>query len=377
VQDAQTIGAAAERLKLVRWAFAPYLFTPKEEQEMSKRIHYLVLAVLIVAMAAGCAPIVTPEPVPKSTSEAESSAAPTGEDQLSLAGKKIGIAVIGTDHYWDRTAFNSAVATVKELGGTAIGVDGERDDQKHIANHENLIAQEPDAIISILGAADVMEPVFKKIHDAGIPLYTIDHPSIYSINNSTSDNYYIGELIGRTLAENLKGEGKVAVFNGFNGVRICQQRYDLFKYVLQDYPGIEILEPELQDVVSNTIEDARQKTADLLLKYPPGTIDAIHVACWDIPAIGVVQALEEAGRTDVKVFGIDAGPETVPLVAKPDGPFVADVAQLPAEIARTSVLNIARSFAGKEIPKTSYVEVMLVTKENAAQMMEELGFNTK
>lgn len=341
---------------------------------MFKRIYYFILTALVVAMVAACVPVVTPETAPEATSEPEAAAAPAGEEGLSLEDKTIGIAVIGTDHYWDRTAFNSAVATVEELGGTAIGVDGERDDQKHIANHENLMAQEPDAIISILGAADVMEPVFKKVQDAGIPLFTIDHPSIHSVNNSTSDNYYIGELIGRTLAEELKGEGKIAVFNGFYGVRICQQRYDLFKYVLQDYPGIEILEPELQDVVPNTIEDARQKTADLLLKYPPGTIDAIHIACWDIPAIGVVQALEEADRTDVKVFGIDAGPETVPLVADPDGPFAADVAQLPAEIARASVLNTARYFAGKDIPKTSYVEVMLVTKENAAQMLKELGF---
>lgn len=337
---------------------------------MSRRI-CVTLTILVIAMMTACAPSATPTEAPPE----EPAEVPALAGELSLEGKTIGIAVVGTDHYWDRTAFNSAVATVEELGGTAIAVDGERDDQRHIANHENLVAQEPDAIISILGAADVMAPVFEKIQDADIPLFTIDHPSIYSVNNSTSDNYYIGELVGRTLAEELGGEGKVAVFNGFYGVRICQQRYDLFKYVLQDYPGIEILEPELQDVVPNTIEDARQKTADLLLKYPEGTIDAIHIACWDIPAIGAVQAIEEAGRTDIKVFGIDAGPETVPLVADPDGPFVADVAQLPAEIARTSVLNVARYFAGTGIPKTSYVEVMLVTKENAAQMMEELGFS--
>jgi len=347
---------------------------------MSRPICVLLPILVVITLMAACAPVATPTtaPVEKPTEvpapaqEPIEAPAPSGE--LSLAGKRIGIAVIGTDHYWDRTAFNSAVATVEELGGIAIGVDGERDDQKHIANHENLMAQKPDAIVSILGAGDVMAPVFEKIHGAGIPLFTIDHPSIYSVNNSTSDNYYIGELIGRTLAEELGGEGKIAVFNGFYGVRICQQRYDLFKYVLQDYPGIEILQPELQDTIPNTIEDARQKTADLLLKYPPGTIDAIHIACWDIPAIGVVQALEEAGRADVKVFGIDAGPETVPLVADPDGPFVANVAQLPGEIARTSITNIARHFAGLSTPKTSYVEVLLVNKENAAQMLKDLGF---
>jgi ribose transport system substrate-binding protein len=343
----------------------------KMRKKLIKILSMMFVLMTVFSMIAACGTAATPEPVV----EEESAAEPAMAEELSLEGKTIGIAVVGTDHYWDRTAFNSAVETVEKLGGTAVGVDAERDDQKHIANHENLVAQEPDAIVSILGAADVMEPVFAEISDAGIPLFTIDHPSIYSENNSTSDNYYIGELIGRTLAEELSGEGKIAVFNGFGGVRICQQRYDLFKYVLQDYPGIEILEPELQDVVPNTIEDARQKTADFLLNHPPGAIDAIHIACWDIPAIGVVQALEEAGRTDVKVFGIDGGPETVPLVADPDGPFTADVAQLPGEIASTSIMNVARYLAGKDTPNTSYVEAFLITKENAAEMLEVLGLN--
>lgn len=292
---------------------------------------------------------------------------------LSLEGKTIGVAVIGTDHFWDREAFNSAVKTIEELGGTAIGVDAERDDQKHIANHENLVAQEPDAIISILGASDLMAPVFENINAAGIPLFTIDHSSPFSVNNSTSDNYFMGTSIGRIMASELGFEGRVAVFHGFTAVDICRIRYDMWRYVIDD-TDIEVIEPFMQDVVPNTQEDARQKVADLLQQYPEGELDAIHVACWDIPAIGAVQAIEEAGRTDVKVFGVDGGPETLAIMTEENTPFVGNVAQLPALIARTSVLNVARYLSGEEIPPTSYVDVIPVTDETAAQVIEDLGY---
>lgn len=303
----------------------------------------------------------------------------TGDtEELSLAGKTIGVAVLGTDHFWDREAFNGAIAKIEELGGTAIGVDAERDDQKHIANHENLLAQKVDAIVSILGATDVMAPVFKKIAQSDSTLlFTVDQPTQWSINNSTSDNYFMGSTIGRYMAAAIGGKGKVAVFNGFGGLRICETRYEMWKYVLQDYPGIQIIEPELQDVIPNTQEDARQKTADLLLQYPPGTLDAIHIGCWDIPAIGVVQALEEAGRTDVVVTGLDGGPETLEIMADPASPFVANIAQQPAKIAGTSVENIARHFAGQELPKTTYVDVLPVTKENAQEVYHTLGYDQK
>jgi ribose transport system substrate-binding protein len=304
---------------------------------------------------------------------AAAAAGPDDTAGLSLEGKTIGVAIVGTDHFWDREAFNSALATVEELGGTAIGVDAERDDQKHVANHENLMAQEPDAIISILGSGELMEPVFQQISEAGIPLFTVDHPSPYSINNSTSDNYYMGVAIGRIMASELGFQGRVAIFHGFGAVDICRIRYDMWRYVIDD-TDIEVIEPFLQDVVPNTQEDARQKVADLLQQYPEGELDAIHVACWDIPAIGAVQAIEEAGRTDVKVFGLDAGPETLEILMEPDSPLAGDVAQLPALIARTSVLNVARYLAGEEVPPTSYVDVIPVTKDNAAQVIEELGY---
>jgi ribose transport system substrate-binding protein len=297
------------------------------------------------------------------------------QDGLSLAGKTIGVAVVGTQHFWDREAFNGAVGTVEKLGGKVVPVDGGRDNQVHADNHDILLNNKVDAVISILGDGAV-EPKFEALKAAGIPVFTVDHPSPFAVNNTTSDNYYMGTTIGRYMADAIGGEGKVAVFNAFEGaLRICGIRAGLWKYVLQDYPGIEIIQPELAEEFANAPEDARKKTLDLLSQYPEGTLDAIHVGCWDQPAIGVVQALEEAGRTDIIVTALDGGPETLEIMAEAGSPFVANVAQQPKLIGTTAAENVARYFAGETLLPQTYVDVLPVNgPEEAKAVYETLGY---
>jgi ribose transport system substrate-binding protein len=258
-----------------------------------------------------------------------------------------------------------------------VPVDGGRDNQVHADNHDVLLANKVDAVISILGDGAV-EPKFEALKNAGIPVFTVDHASPHGVNNTTSDNYYMGTTIGRYMADAIGGEGKVAVFNAFEGaLRICGIRAGLWKYVLQDYPNIEIVQPELAEEFANAPEDARKKTLDLLSQYPVGTLDAIHVGCWDQPAIGVVQALEEAGRDDVLVTALDGGPDTLEIMAEDGSPFVANVAQQPNLIGSTSAMNVARYFAGEKLLPQTYVDVFPVNGQAEAKAAyKSLGYGT-
>ena len=292
----------------------------------------------------------------------------------SLEGKTIAIAAIGTDHGFDLEAYTGLMSRIEELGGTAIGVSADRDDQKGISDIENLIAQKPDAIVKMLGDATVYDAALAKVVEAGIPLFSVDFPSAHSISNATSDNYSIGAGLARKIFEDMGGEGKIAVFNGFYGIRVCGIRYDMLKYVAQDYPNIEFIEPELQDVIPGTVEDARKKIQDLLTLYPEGSGLKAIWAAWDIPSTGAAQAIDAAGRTDVKVYGVDGDETAVKMVADPVSSFAADMAQLPRKIGQASIDTVARYLAGEDVPSTVYVDPYLVTKANAEEAMKILGF---
>ena len=62
-----------------------------------------------------------------------------------------------------------------------------------------------------LGTATVLEPWLQKIRQANIPLFTIDTASPSSINDTTSDNFFIGEQLALKLVNDIHGEGNILV----------------------------------------------------------------------------------------------------------------------------------------------------------------------
>lgn len=287
---------------------------------------------------------------------------------MSLKGKTIGITAIGTDHYWDLMAFQGAINEVKRLGGMPVALDAGRKDSQQVAQIQTLIAQKPDAIIEQLGNLDVLNPWLKKIKNAGIPLFTIDTATPLAINNTTSDNFFIGEGIAVQMVKDIGGKGNILVFNGFYSVPVCAIRYDELKEVLKYYPEVKIIQPELRDVIPNTVQSAYRDVTDMLTKNPDkGSISAIW-SCWDVPQVGASQAVESAGRMEIKTYGIDGSPDVVKMVADPKSAAGAVMAQQPSEIGKTAADNVARYLNGeKDLPPFTFVPAVLVTKGNAAE----------
>lgn len=313
---------------------------------MTKKTYFAAGAVVIALMA--------------STANAQDGGQP-------LAGKTIGVTVIGTDHHWDLMAYRGQVDMLEELGAEVIALDAGRNDQTQISQIQTLIAQQPDAIIEQLGNIDVLDPWLQRIRQADIPLFTVDTSTPHAINNTTSDNYSIGAQLALQMVQDMGGEGKIAVFNGFYSVPVCKIRYDQLKYVLESFPGIEVIEPELRDVIPNTVQQAYSDMTDMLTQNPEGSGLKAAWACWDVPMMGAAQAIEAAGRSDVKTYGVDGSPEYVEMVATEGSAAGAVVAQQPYEIGRQAARNVAAYLAGEEVPPFTFVDAVLINKDNAAE----------
>ena len=298
----------------------------------------------------------------------------SANDVPSLKGKRIGITVIGTEHYWDLKAYQGQIDEVRRLGGTPIALDGGRSDSRQISQIQTLIAQKPDVIIEQLGNAPVLQPWLRKIRAAGIPLFTVDTVSPSSINDTTSDNYSIGEKLALQMASDIHGRGNVLVFNGFYSVPVCAIRYDELKLVLKAFPDIKIIQPELRDVIPNTVQNAYSQVTDMLSKYPgKGDVAAVWSA-WDVPQVGATQAIAAAHRTEVRTYGVDGSPDVVKMVADANSPAAAVAAQQPALIGKTAVDNVARYLAGDhDLPPYTFIPAVLVNKQNAADAARMLG----
>ncbi|WP_454816999.1 sugar ABC transporter substrate-binding protein [Labrys neptuniae] len=292
----------------------------------------------------------------------------------SLKGKTIAISVAGTDHFFDLKAYQAQVETVKELGGTPIGLDAGRNDKTLVSQLQTLVTQKPDAVIQTLGTLSVVDPWLKKLRQAGIPVFSVDLPSTNVINTATSDNFSLGAQLALQLVSDIGGKGNVVVFNGFSGVPVCEIRYTQLRNVLKYYPEVKIIQPELRDVIPNTVQDAYAQITALLSKYPDkGAISAIWSA-WDIPQLGATQALIAAGRSEILTYGVDGTPEVLALVKDPKAPAGAVAAQQPSVIGRQAVLNLARYLNGDTtLPSQTFLPAVIANKKNAAEVQKQLG----
>ncbi|MGJ4859379.1 sugar ABC transporter substrate-binding protein [Labrys sp. KB_33_2] len=292
----------------------------------------------------------------------------------SLKGKTIAISVAGTDHFFDLKAYQAQVETVKELGGTPIGLDAGRNDKTLVSQLQTLVTQKPDAVIQTLGTLSVVDPWLKKLRQAGIPVFSVDLPSTNVINTATSDNFSLGAQLALQLVSDIGGKGNVVVFNGFSGVPVCEIRYTQLRNVLKYYPEVKIIQPELRDVIPNTVQDAYAQITALLSKYPDkGSISAIWSA-WDIPQLGATQALIAAGRSEILTYGVDGTPEVLALVKDPKAPAGAVAAQQPSVIGRQAVLNLARYLNGDTtLPSQTFLPAVIANKKNAAEVQKQLG----
>lgn len=93
--------------------------------------------------------------------------------------------------------------------------------------------------------------------------------------------------------------------------------------------------------------------------------------------LGASQALIEAGRNEVRTYGVDGTPEVLELLREPGSPVAAVaavVAQQPALIGRTAVHNVARYLAGEhDLPRETFVDTLLTTADNVDEVRRVRG----
>ena len=118
------------------------------------------------------------------------------------------------------------------------------------------------------------------------------------------------------------------------------------------YPGITVIQ-KIHIGVPGPVDNARKITEDLLTANPAkGSINGIW-AGWDEPAFGAVQAINRAGRGEIKVVGIDGTDFAKAEIAK-KGPFISTIQQDFDGMAKLLVGLVKYNFSGKKPSQDLY-----------------------
>jgi len=207
---------------------------------------------------------------------------------------------------------------------------------------------------------------------AGIKIYNFDMiinvDAQYADNMYllTGDNYGMGYEGARYIAEKLGGVGKVIVMckpaaGNVNDDR-CAGFYD---YMNENAPDIEVIAEVATDFVRET---ALNDMTDALTKY--SEIDAVF-SLDDETSIGCLQAIVEAGRTDIKVITGGGGCQeyfNMMLDEQYADIWVASATYSPSMITKC-VENLYAVITGEEIEHTIVDPTTIVDRDNVSDFL--------
>lgn len=173
------------------------------------------------------------------------------------------------------------------------------------------------------------------------------------------DNPGLGRVSAEYVAKKLGGKGNIVVLRGIPTV-IDNQRYDAFMEVMKKYPNIKVLD---QKYANWNRDDGFKVMQDFLTRFKQ--IDAVWAQDDDI-AVGVLKAIDEAKRTDIKfVLGGAGMKEMIKKVMDGDRLITADVTYPPRMIQDAMMLTAEARVTGKPMKTPIIIPSVLVTKENA------------
>lgn len=214
----------------------------------------------------------------------------------------------------------------------------------------------------------------KKLRDAGKSVVTFDSngdlQNVEGVTLTSQDDEALAKLALDQLVNDTKGEGNI-VYLWVDGFPPMVRRNAVYKEVLEQNPGLKEVE-RFGVAAADTSVQTQNAVAAMLNKHPKGSVDAIF-ATWDAFAIGAARAIKEAGRDEIKIYGIDVSNADLQLIQEDNSPWKYTAAVDPKLIGEVNMRLLAKKIAGEETPQTYDLEASLISQEDLQAASEPVN----
>jgi len=282
---------------------------------------------------------------------------------------KIGITQnnVGVDSY--QTTYESAFVAAAEANPDVDVVvqDAGGDVARQIAQIENLIQRDVDAIIIWPTNGEAVIPAVRKASRADIPI-VITNSNIaeqgfdFISSFSGPDNIQQGASAAEIMCDKFKdmsveSEARVVQISGQPGYTTAVERQKGFEDRLPEIcPDVTLVETQPGDW---SREKAQTVMEAFLSKY-----DDIHgvYSGDDNMGVGALNAAKSAGREDIVFVG--ATNFSVGYDAMADGDYWGSIYQSPVDDAEAALQTAIDILDGKDVPFLNYFDTPKITQEN-------------
>ena len=266
---------------------------------------------------------------------------------------------------------DGAKAAAAKDGDELIFLDANGDISKQNNDIQDLLTRKIDVLIINAVNPDAVGASLDAAKRAKVPVIAVDRainaPVAATIGRNTAE---MGELSGKALVAALKQKGvvsgKVIEIQGDAGGTVMQERRKGFHTALAG-TDFKIIEGPYSEYMRANAVTAMQ---DLLQAHPD--LKAV-IAHNDDMAMGALQVLNESGKKNVLVAGVDGLSEAINAIQNGDQ-YVATALNDPRYLGEVAIEAARGLVTGKTIPAFVDAGTKVVTQADAAQIKHDATF---
>ena len=323
---------------------------------MFKKKSFIMAFILIISMI-GMTACKKNVGAPEDNAQAEENEDETNTEETQE--HLIGFSVIDMENPYFITLESAAKAELEEDGYRMITKNPETDPQLQETQIQEMIDEGIEAIILSPVDWEKITPSLQALKKAGVKIINVDtqvKEMEYVDAYIGSDNQKAGYICGEDLITKCPDGGKIAILecptqNSIN------DRITGFEEAIKN-AGFEVV---ARADAGGTKESAKEKMAQILAENPQ--VDAVMCGN-DQMALGALQAAKEAGKSSLKIYGVDGSPDIKKELKKLDSQIAATAAQSPINIGKTAAQIAVKVMDGEEYEKETFEEVFLINKDN-------------
>jgi ribose transport system substrate-binding protein len=225
---------------------------------------------------------------------------------------------------------------------------------------EDLTTQGIDALVTLPQNSDELTDPIRQVKSKGVFVTVVDR----ALSDPTIQDLYVAgnnPALGRVAGEYIKStlpNANVVVIRGLP-ITIDEERQKGFDGAIAG-SGVKVLDKQFGNW---SRDDAFKVMQDYLAKFPK--IDVVWCQDDDM-AVGVLEAIKQSGRKDIKFVVGGAGmKDMIKRVQDGDSMIPVDVLYPPAMIATAMELTVSSFYDQVPVRGKYILDATLVTKQNA------------
>lgn len=256
----------------------------------------------------------------------------------------------------------------EDAGAQLVYVDANGDITKQNNDIDDLITQQVDVLLINPVDPQGIAPSMAAAEAASIPVVTVDRSAEGALAHVGRDNVAMGELVGEAVSAALgDAGGKIIEIQGDAGGTVAMDRSEGFHNAFEGNDAVDIVAgPYAEYIRANAVtamQDLLQANSDVKAVYAHN----------DDMALGALQVLQENGREDVLVAGVDGLMEAVEAIDEGDQ-YVATSLNDPMALGSVAAETAIAAANGEDVDAEIDAGTGLVSKENASEYLGDTLF---